>query len=147
MNIAVAGGFKCSKKVYRVACELGELIAKEGWTLLCGGGGGVMEAVCRGAKSKGGLTIGILPSLKGKEANPYLDVRIPTGLGYARNILVARAADFIIAVDGKYGTLSEIAFALNEEKTVLGIDTWDIKGVVKVKNPKTAIDFIKKLTK
>lgn len=144
MNIAVIGGYSCSKKVYKLAERLGELIAQEGWVLICGGGSGVMEAACKGAKKKGGLTVGILPSLEGGEANPYLDVTIPTGLGYARNILVVRAADCIIALDGKYGTLSEIAFSLNEGKIVYGIDTWDIKGVIKIKTPLAAIEDIKK---
>ena len=144
INVAVIGGSTCSKKIYTQAKELGSLIAQEGWTLICGGGPGVMEAVCRGAKEKKGLTVGILPSFEGKEANPYLDVKIPTGLGYARNILVVRAADAIVAIDGKYGTLSEISFALNEEKKVYGIDTWSIKGIIKVKSAKEAIAKIKK---
>ena len=80
----------------------------------------------------------------GSDANPYLDVKIPTGLGYARNILVVRAADIIVAIDGKYGTLSEIAFAFNEEKPVIGIDTWKIKGISRVKTPQEAIKKIKK---
>ena len=144
VNVGVVGGYRCSKAVYKIAEELGSLIANEGWVLVCGGGSGVMEAACRGAKSKGGLTVGILPSYDGHEANRYLDVKIPTGLGYARNVLVVRASDIIIAVDGKYGTLSEISFALNEGKTVVGIETWDIKGVIKVKNPRAAINYIKK---
>ena len=144
INIAVVGGYKCSKKVYALARELGELIAQEGWVLVCGGSSGVMEAACRGAKNKNGLTVGILPSLKGEEANPYLDVVIPTGLGYGRNILVVRSAKAIVAVDGKYGTLSEIAFALNEGRPVLGINTWNIKGVKKVKTAKQAVSCIKR---
>ena len=87
-----------------------------------------MEAACQGAKAAGGLTVGILPGHNPKEANRFVDVKIPTGLGYARNLFVVRAADIIIAVDGKYGTLSEIAFAFNEGKSVLGIETWKIKG-------------------
>jgi len=144
VNIAVVGGHKCSKKIYKIAEEVGKLIAQEGWTLVCGGGPGVMEAACKGAKSQKGLTVGILPSFKGQEANKYLDVKIPTGLGYARNVLVVRAAEAIIAIDGAYGTLSEIAFAFNEERPVVGIDTWGIKGVKKVKTPKEAINYIKK---
>ena len=144
MNIAVVGGYKCSKKHYKVAQELGQLIAQEGWILICGGRTGVIEAACRGAKSKSGLTVGILPSYDGKDANSYLDVKIPTGFGYARNVLVVRAVDVVVAINGKYGTLSEIAFAFNEEKPVLGIETWNIKGVIKVKNPKEAMRYIKK---
>tara|TARA_B100000315_G_scaffold257205_1_gene305224 strand:- start:563 stop:1063 length:501 start_codon:yes stop_codon:yes gene_type:complete len=144
MNITVIGGHSCTKKSAKVAKELGRLIAGEGWILICGGSSGVMEAACFGAKSEGGLTVGILPSYSGKEANPYLDVKIPTGIGYARNVFVVRAADFVVAVGGNHGTLSEIAFALSEKKKVYGIDTWDIKGVIKVKGPEEAIKKIKK---
>ncbi|MDP2924420.1 MAG: TIGR00725 family protein [Candidatus Omnitrophota bacterium] len=144
MNIAVVGGHKCSRKHYKIAQKLGELIAQEGWTLICGGRTGVMEAVCKGAKSKGGLTVGILPSYDAKDVNPYVDIKIPTGLGYARNVFVVRAADIVIAISGHYGTLSEIAFAFNEGKKVLGIDTWNIKGVIKVKKAEDAIRYIKK---
>ncbi|UCD15690.1 MAG: TIGR00725 family protein [Candidatus Omnitrophota bacterium] len=145
MNVAVIGGSQSSKKVCKLAQELGALIAAQGWVLICGGGSGVMEAAACGAKRGGGITVGILPSDNKAEANPYVDVKIPTGLGYARNILVVRAADVVVAVDGKYGTLSEIAFALNEAKPVIGIDTWDIKGIKKIDNPKDAIEYIKQL--
>lgn len=147
MNIAVIGGANCSKAVCKTAEVVGELIAKEGWVLICGGGPGVMEAACRGAKKENGLTVGILPSYAGKEANDYLDVKIPTGLGYVRNTLVVRAADYIIAIDGKYGTLSEIGFALSENKKVIGINSWGIKGVIKVKTAQEAIRKVKKYVK
>jgi len=147
MNVAVVGGHKCSKKIYRIAEELGSLIAQQGWVLVCGGGPGVMEATCKGAKKQGGLTVGILPSSDEGEANKYLDVKIPTGLGYARNILVVRAAEAVIAISGEYGTLSEIAFAFNEEKPIVGIDTWEIEGVKKVKTAKEAVNYIKKKVK
>ncbi|MCM8832010.1 MAG: TIGR00725 family protein [Candidatus Omnitrophica bacterium] len=145
MNIAVIGGHKCSKKHYNIAKKLGNLIAKEGWILICGGREGVMEAVCFGVKQAGGLSVGILPSYDGSDANKYVDIKIPTGLGYARNILVVRAADVVVAIGGSWGTLSEIAFALNEGKIVLGIDTFKIKGIKQVKNPEAAIKYIKKI--
>ena len=147
MNVAVVGGHKCSKKHYEIARRLGRFIAKEGWVLICGGGQGIMEAACQGAEEEGGLTVGILPGYKGEEANAYLDVNLTTGLGLARNVLVVRSAEAVIAVDGEYGTLSEIAFAFNENRPVIGIDTWDIKGVVKVKTPEEAIQYIKKKVK
>ena len=106
-----------------------------------------MEAACKGAKKQGGLTVGILPSSDGGEANKYLDVKIPTGLGYARNVLVVRAAEAVIAISGEYGTLSEIAFAFNEEKPIVGIDTWEIEGVKKVKTAKEAVSYVKKKVK
>ena len=144
MNVAVVGGHNCSPKTYEIARELGGLIAKERWVLVCGGGPGVMEAVCRGAKEKDGLTVGILPSYDGKEANGYLDVKLTTGIGYARNTLVVRAADVVIALEGNHGTLSEIAFALCEDKIIYSLGSWDLKGTVKVKSPKEAIEKIKK---
>jgi len=147
MNIAVVGGHKCSKKIYQIAEEVGSLIAEQGWILVCGGRTGVMEAACKGAKKQNGLTVGILPSSNGEDANKYVDVKIPTGLGYARNILVVRSSDVVIAISGEYGTLSEIAFAFNEEKPIVGIDTWEIEGIKKVKTAQKAIDYIKREVK
>jgi len=147
MNITVIGGSKCSKKDYKIAQEVGRLIAQQGWTLVCGGRTGIMEAACKGAKEKSGITVGILPSIDGKEGNKYLDVKIPTGLGFARNVLVVRASDIIIAISGKYGTLSEIAFAFNEDRHVIGINTWRIKGVIQVKTPQEAISCVKRILK
>jgi uncharacterized protein (TIGR00725 family) len=92
--------------------------------VVCGGLGGVMAAACRGAKSAGGLTVGILPGEDRAAANPWVDVAIPTGLGEARNALVVRAADVVVAVGGEYGTLSEIALALRAGKPVVGVATW-----------------------
>ncbi len=145
MNVGVIGGSECTKEVAHKAFELGRLIGEQRWNLVCGGRSGVMENVCKGAKSTGGLTIGILPDSNSDKANPYLDVKIPTGLGYARNILVVRASQFLIAVSGKYGTLSEIAFALSEKKVVFGIETWDIEGVRKVNSPLEAVEEIKRM--
>jgi len=144
MNVSVIGGHKCSKEIYKIAEEVGKLIANQGWVLVCGGRTGVMEAACKGAKEQGGLTVGILPSSDGRDANKYVDVKVPTGLGYARNILVVRAADAVIAISGEYGTLSEIAFAFNEEKLIIGIDTWEIEGIKKVNSAKEAVEYIKR---
>jgi len=143
MNVAVIGGHAPSRKMYSIAQEVGRLIARQGWVLICGGGPGIMEAVCRGAKEAGGLTVGILPSVDGKEANDFLDVRLTTGLGYARNILVVRVADVIIAIDGEYGTLSEIAFAFNDPKPIIGIHTWKIRGLKQVNSAKKAVSYIR----
>ncbi|MBD3245663.1 MAG: TIGR00725 family protein [Candidatus Omnitrophica bacterium] len=147
MNVAVIGGYRCTKKVYRTAEECGRLIAREGWVLICGGGAGVMEGACKGAKEAGGMTVGILPGSSPEEGNRYLSVAIPTGVGCARNVFVVRSAHALIAVDGRYGTLSEIAFALNEQKPVYGVDTWKIKGVRRVPSPREAVARIKKLTR
>lgn len=144
MNIAVIGGSGCSKSIAAIAKEVGRLIAQQGWVLICGGNKGVMQASCQGAKEYGGITVGILSGYDKKDANQYLTVKIPTGIGYARNFLVIRAADAVIAVGGKYGTLSEISFALVEKKCVLGINTWPIKGIRKVANAQAAINYIKR---
>ena len=94
--------------------------------MVCGGTTGVMAAACRGAKEQGGTTVGILPSVDRSTANEYVDVAIATGMGEARNVLVARAVDAVIAVGGEFGTLSEIAFALKIGTPVVGIETWEL---------------------
>jgi uncharacterized protein (TIGR00725 family) len=121
------------------AAEVGRLLAEGGATLVCGGRGGAMEAACRGAKEADGLTIGILPGSDRSEANPFVDVVLPTGLGEARNALVVGAADVVIAIGGGYGTLSEIALALKAGKRVIGIGTWEIEGVVAAEGPEAAV--------
>ena len=142
MTIAVIGGHSCSSNIAKIAEEVGKKVAQMGATLVCGGLGGVMQAACKGAKSGGGKTIGILPGHEKKEANPYVDIPIVTGLGYLRNSLVVKNADIVIAIDGQEGTLSEIAFALQMKKPILGINTWDIPGVIKVKDAQEAIAWI-----
>ena len=121
------------------AGEVGRLLAGRGAILVCGGLGGIMEAASRGMKSEGGLTVGILPHDHKDRANVYIDVPIATGLGTARNTVIARTADAVIAIGGEYGTLSEIAFALQMGKPVVGIKTWDIRGVVQVENAEAAV--------
>ena len=121
------------------AAEVGRLVAERGAVLVCGGRGGAMEAACRGAKEAGGLTVGILPGADRSAANPFVDVVLPTGLGEARNALVVRAADVLIAVGGGYGTLSEIALALKAGKRVIGLGTWEIEGVVAAEGPAAAV--------
>ncbi|MEA2428059.1 MAG: hypothetical protein QOF37_1687 [Thermoleophilaceae bacterium] len=107
--------------------------------LVCGGLGGVMEAACRGAKAAGGTTVGILPGFDRTDANEYVDVALATGFGEARNALVVRAADALVAVGGEYGTLSEIALAIKAGKPVVGIDTWDLDAVVAAATPEDAV--------
>ena len=121
------------------AAEVGRLVAERGAVLVCGGLGGAMEAACRGAKQAGGVTVGILPGSDRSDANPYLDVALPTGLGEARNALVVRAADAVIAIGGGYGTLSEIALALKAGKPVIGLGTWEIEGVQAVADSEAAV--------
>jgi uncharacterized protein (TIGR00725 family) len=118
---------------------VGRDLAARGAVLVCGGLGGVMEAACRGAKEAGGLTVGILPGTDRAAANAFVEVAIPSGLGEARNALVVRAVDALIAVGGGYGTLSEIALALKAGKRVVGLDSWDIDGVVAAADPAAAV--------
>ncbi len=125
--MAVVGGGDAGTDALAVAEELGRELARRGAVVVCGGLGGVMEAVCRGAQSAGGRTVGILPGVDRANANAYVDVAVPTGMGEGRNLLVVRTADVVIAVDGEFGTLSEIALALRLGKPVVGIDTWDLR--------------------
>jgi len=124
--IAVIGGGQPSPEEARLAEEVGRELARRGATLICGGLGGVMEAACRGATSEGGLTIGILPGNTPDTANPYVGIPIVTGVGYARNIAVVKSAQAVIAVGGSYGTLTEIAYALQSDIPVIGLNTWSI---------------------
>ena len=138
-RIAVIGGARAEKKHLERAAAVGRLIAERGAILVCGGLGGVMEAACRGAREAGGLTIGIIPGKDPAEANAYIDIAIATGLGFTRNSLVAMNADAVIAVDGEYGTLSEIAYTIVFGKKVIGLETWDIKGVRAAHDPEEAV--------
>jgi uncharacterized protein (TIGR00725 family) len=121
---------------------VGRELGSRGAVLVCGGLGGVMEAACRGAKEAGGTTIGILPGSDRSAANEHVDFAIPTGLGEARNALVVRAADALVAVGGGYGTLSEIAFALKAGKRVVGLGSWDIEGVEPAASPAAAVEAV-----
>ncbi len=139
--IGVIGGSVIDADVYELSYRVGKLIAENGFLVCCGGLTGVMEAVCKGAKEAGGLTIGIIPSDRKEDANEYCDIVIPTGMGVMRNVLVVRTSDVLIAIDGKYGTLSEISIALNIGKKVVGLRTWDIEGVLKAATPEEAVNL------
>ena len=126
MIIAVIGDSSCSPEEANLAETVGELLAQQGVTIMCGGLGGVMEAACRGAKSKGGLTVGILPGQDSSKANPWVDVSVVTGIGEARNVAVVKSAQAVVAIGGSYGTLSEIAYALKSGIPVIGLNTWSL---------------------
>ena len=138
-RIGVIGGARPDIASREAASKVGELIAKAGAVLVCGGLGGVMEAAAHGAKGAGGLTIGILPGGAPSEANPSIDIPVATGIGYARNAMVALNADALIAIDGEYGTLSEIAYGVIYGKPVIGLGTWDIRGVIQAQTPEEAV--------
>jgi uncharacterized protein (TIGR00725 family) len=139
--IGVIGAGTAGEDILGLAEETGRLIAGHGCLLICGGMGGVMEASARGAKQAGGTTIGILPQPDRRTANPYIDIPIATSFGEARNLIIIRTADLLIAVGGEYGTLSEIAFALKMEKPVIGLNTWEIKGIIKAETPAEAMEI------
>jgi uncharacterized protein (TIGR00725 family) len=126
LRVGVIGASVCDEATAAAAEEVGRLLAESGATLICGGRGGVMEAACRGAQAAGGFTVGILPGEDPAAANPYVELPIVTGLGEARNVVVVRTSQAIIAVGGEYGTLSEIAFALKLGRPVVGIRTWQL---------------------
>ena len=124
--IAVIGGGQPSPQEAKLAEEVGRQLARQGAILVCGGLGGVMEAACRGASSEGGVTIGILPGENRQSANPYVQIPIVTGIGYARNVAVVKSAQAVIAIGGSYGTLSEISHALQSGIPVIGLNTWSL---------------------
>ena len=124
--IAVIGGGQCSTKEAVLAEAVGRELAKREVILVCGGLGGVMEAACRGATIESGLTIGILPGDDPATSNPYVQIPVATGIGYARNIAVVKSAQAVIAIDGDYGTLSEIGYALKADIPVIGLNTWSL---------------------
>ena len=145
--IAVIGSSDCSAEEAKLAEEVGRELAKRGATLICGGLEGVMEAACRGAASQGGMTIGILPGNSRKNANPYVQIPIVTGMGYTRNAIIAKSGQAVIAIGGSYGTLSEIAYALQNNVPVIGLGTWSLarggvadKSIIIAQNPVDAVE-------
>lgn len=145
--VSVIGGHACSKEVEQLAHELGEKLAKVVGMLACGGLSGTMKAVCSGFKAAGGQTIGIIPGYDKNDANAFVDIVIPTGMGLARNVLVVKCADAVIALPGEMGTLSEVAYALQFKTPVISLNSWDIKGVIKVKTIDEAVNQVKELIK
>lgn len=142
--VSVIGGRDCNKELENLVHDLGKKLAKVVNTLVCGGLGGTMEAIARGFKSGGGLTIGIIPGYNKNDANPFIDIVIPTGLGLARNVLVVKSADVVVALPGEAGTLSEIAYCLQFNIPVVSLKSWDIPGIIKVKTIDEAVREVKK---
>jgi uncharacterized protein (TIGR00725 family) len=147
MIVAVIGDSSCSREEARLAETVGELLAQCGATIVCGGLGGVMEAVCRGAKSGGALTVGLLPGEDAKMANSWVDIPVVTGIGEARNVAVVKSAQAVIAIGGGYGTLGEIAYALKSKIPVIGLNTWSLAlngqaldAIIRVSDPTEAVD-------
>ena len=145
--IAVIGGSTCSKEEAKLAEAVGRKLAKQGAILVCGGLSGVMEAACKGASAEGGITIGILPGDSRQSANRHVQIPIVTGMGYARNAVVVKSAQAVIAIGGSYGTLSEISHALQSDIPVIGLNTWSLSrnnqpdnSIIPVQNPTEAVD-------
>ena len=152
--VAVIGTRKPSPEESTLAEEVGRELARNGITLICGGLGGVMEDACRGACAEGGLTIGVIPGDDVKSANPYVQIPIVTGIGYARNVIIVKTAQAIIAVGGGYGTLTELGYALDSKKPVIGLKTWKFfrnnqmdKSIIRVNSAKEAVSKALKLVK
>ena len=147
MVISVIGAGEPTAEITRLAERVGRELARRGIALVCGGLGGVMAAACKGAKSAGGTTIGILPGSDPRSANRWVDIPICTGLSHARNVIVVKTGRAVIAVGGAYGTLSEIGHALTEEVPVIGLSTWEIardgtvdRAIIVASDPEDAVD-------
>ncbi|HEY1635269.1 MAG TPA: TIGR00725 family protein [Acidimicrobiales bacterium] len=153
-HVAVVGAGDADEELAAAAEEVGRRLAEAGVAVVCGGLGGVMEAACRGAKSAGGLTIGILPGRRRQDANRWVDVAIPTGMGETRNALVVLSADAVVAVGGEHGTLSEVAFGLKLGRPVVGLRTWRLvrgdgavdESIVPAEDPQAAVAVVLALT-
>ena len=145
--VSVIGGHSCTKEVEQIAQELGKKLAKVADILVSGGLSGTMKAVCNGFKAAGGLTIGVLPGYDKNDANAFVDISIPTGMGLARNVLVVKSADVVVALPGEMGTLSEVAYCLQFGIPVISLNSWDIKGVIKVETVDEAIDKAREFLK
>ena len=147
MFVAVIGAGDCSSEEAKLAEAVGKELAKRGVTLVCGGLEGVMETACRGARSEGGVTVGILPGDDRSTANPYVQIPIVTGMGYARNVIVVKSAQAVIAIGGSYGTLTEIGYALQSGIPVIGLNTWSLSrngqqdnSIILAQNPTEAVN-------
>ena len=136
MQIAVCGAAACGEDLLEAAYAVGRVLAEHGAVVLTGGRGGVMEAAARGAREAGGLVVGVLPDLS--DGNPYLSVRVRTGMGHARNVVLVQSADAVVGVGGGYGTLSELAIALKEGVPVACYRSWDLPGALSCATPEEA---------
>jgi uncharacterized protein (TIGR00725 family) len=144
--IAVVGPGEATAEEERTAEAVGRSLAERGAIVVCGGLGGVMAAVCRGAATAGGVCVGLLPGTGRAEANQWVTVAIPTGIGELRNGLIVRAADAVIAIGGGHGTLSEVALGLKAGRPVIGLGTWKISGVQAVDDAEAAVGRVLELT-
>lgn len=140
--VAMIGASQPTAEEARWAEEVGREIARRGWGLVTGGLGGCMEAASRGAADAGGLVVGILPGADPDEANAHVEIAVATGMGDARNAVIADTAEAFVAIGKGLGTLSEIAFALKRGKRVVGLGTWELPGVVPARDAAEAVRFL-----
>jgi len=140
LRVAIIGAGTCTDREAALAEEVGWRLAQAGAVVLTGGRGGVMAAASRGAAQAGGLVVGILPGDDASQANPWVTLPIVTGMGEARNAILMRTAQAVIAVGGEYGTLSEIAFAIKFGRPVVGLHTWRASGPNQTALPIDAVD-------
>ena len=143
-RVSVFGGRSITSTVYDNTIIIGSKLAEEGFLVFCGGGKGVMEAISKGVKNKNGTVVGILKGQDIEEANDYLTIPISTGIGIARNAILAYNCDVAIAISGQYGTLSEIAYAFQLDKPVIGFETWDIENIIKAESPNDVMIKLRK---
>ena len=146
ITISVIGGHDASRDVEQLAHEAGKIIAKMGHVLVCGGLLGSMKAACSGAKEENGLTIGILPGEDKADANEFVDIALPTSIGFSRNVIVACSADIVIALPGSHGTRSEISYALVYKRPVIDLGNWNIDGMISIEGIEQLEEKIKELT-
>lgn len=147
ITISVIGGHDVGTDVDQLAQDIGEMIARVGAVLVCGGLSGVMKSAAKGCKKAGGLTIGLLPGRDKNDANSYIDIALPTTIGFARNAMVAASGDIIIALPGSYGTQSEICYGLVYKKPVIDFGNWAIKGMISVADIQKAESIITNIIK
>ncbi|MBP7215671.1 MAG: TIGR00725 family protein [Candidatus Omnitrophica bacterium] len=143
--VSVIGGRVCTDEVEHLSHELGKKLAKVADYLISGGLSGTMKAVCKGFKAGGGTTIGIIPSYDKADANEFVDIAIPTGMGLARNVLVVKSGDVVVALPGEAGTLSEIAYCLQFNIPVISLNSWDIPGVITADTVDKAVALVEGL--
>ncbi|NQV30354.1 MAG: TIGR00725 family protein [Candidatus Marinimicrobia bacterium] len=145
MRVAIIGARDASKEGLEFAYKVGRLLAEQGVITYTGGGAGIMEAVSKGVHECGGIAVGVLKDADGADANKYVNIPIMTGMGDLRNGILIRSVHGVIAIEGAYGTLTEIAYTLGYEKPILGYKSWDIPGIKSVNTPEAAVDTIIKM--
>ena len=147
ITISVIGASECNSKVDQLAHGIGKLVAKMDCILVCGGLNGTMKAASSGCKEAGGTTIGILPGISKKDANQFIDIALPTSIGFARNAIVACSADIIIALPGSHGTSSEISYGLVYKRPIIDFGDWKREGMLPAKDLKEVEKIVKQLIK